>query len=182
FSLEGSPITQLREGITVLAATLSSEYAVERMGHGVFTKLLCQGLEGVSADILGHVTAASLYNLADSMLSPWEQRPVYKSFVNKMKPLRYCLPKIPKKALRRINQHFPQPDASIQLSESFLEHTRQATPSDVGLFKELLDYESVGLVQGRMAKTLTSEAEIQGTCILTEYGKLFWQTVAKGLV
>lgn len=182
FSLEVNMTMQVREGITILASTLSSELAVERMGHGVFTNILCQGLEGTAADILGHVTAASLYNLADSILSPWEQRPVFQSYVHRMRPLKYCFPKVPKKALRRIIKHFPSVNTCIGLSDEFLEYSRNEAPSKVGLFKELVAYESVGLVKGRQAHTLFQEAEINGECLLSEYGKLFWKTVNKGLV
>lgn len=84
--------TNIRKGVTLLSATRYNELAAEKLGQGVFTRILCEGLEGAAADQWGNITAANLYALAERTLSPWEQRPTFRSFVNQIRPIRENLP------------------------------------------------------------------------------------------
>ena len=71
----------LREGVTILAASRATETSAESGGHGAFSRLLIDGLEGAAADHFGQVSAASLYAFASRSFTAWEQRPVFKSHV-----------------------------------------------------------------------------------------------------
>jgi uncharacterized caspase-like protein len=51
---------QLREGLTILAATPSTQTASEVASHGVFTNLLLGALRGGASDVRGLVSAASI--------------------------------------------------------------------------------------------------------------------------
>lgn len=57
------PTAVLREGVTILAASRATEPSAEMAGHGAFTRLLTEGLEGAAADVLGTVTALSRMHL-----------------------------------------------------------------------------------------------------------------------
>lgn len=99
----------LREGVTVLAASRPTEPSAESNGHGEFTRILIEGLEGAAADHLGHVTPHSLYAFASRAFGAWDQRPVLKAYVNESSPLRTCHPWIEPALLRALPEWFPDP-------------------------------------------------------------------------
>lgn len=45
----------LGEGVTILTACKKEQFAKENHGHGVFTKLLLQAVQGGAADVLGKI-------------------------------------------------------------------------------------------------------------------------------
>jgi len=173
---------ELRKGITLLSASTSKGLAMERKGFGVFTSILCEGLRGAAADMFGHITASNLYNMADGVLTPWDQRPIYKSYVTHMKPLRFINPKYPAKQLQRITHHFRGLEDKIQLSPEHLETSSFTDPSKSGIYQDLLVYYHLGLVQGQQSPRISDEAKVNGHCRLTPYGKFFWEAVSKGLI
>jgi uncharacterized caspase-like protein len=65
--------TLLRENVTVLAASRSTETAAELEGHGLFTQVLLDGLEGGATDHLGKVTVLGLYEHISQNFDAWEQ-------------------------------------------------------------------------------------------------------------
>ena len=73
----------LREGISVLTASRSNEPAVEKAGRGLFTALVCDALDGGASDVLGTVSAASVYAYVDQALGAWDQRPLLKAHVSR---------------------------------------------------------------------------------------------------
>lgn len=113
---------QLREGVTILAASGSNEVAMEVGGHGVFTSLVLGALRGGAADVRGNVSAASLYAYVEAALGAWQQRPVYKSHADRLDPLRRCKPPVPDELLRELPNLFPQEDYKFPLNSTF-EHT-----------------------------------------------------------
>jgi uncharacterized caspase-like protein len=82
----------LREGVSVLAASSAAEPAVEQSGHGVFTSLVCGALEGGASDVIGQITAASVYAYVDQALGAWDQRPMFKANLARLTPLRSSRP------------------------------------------------------------------------------------------
>lgn len=44
----------LSEGMTILTSSTADQYATEANGHGLFTNLLVDALNGGAANILGH--------------------------------------------------------------------------------------------------------------------------------
>lgn len=168
-------LTGLRKGVTILAATTSDDYAMEFGGKGIFTSLLYDGLNGSAADLLGHVTPVGLYNCAETILNPWQQRPVFKSFVDQMTPLRYCLPQVKKRITRQITdtEFFHKKDSFIELSkELFGENEKEQKKLSM-----LSSFERSGLLQCPNRKTL-NEAILNGdACYLSPYGQYIWQLV-----
>lgn len=110
----------LREGVTILAASRPTETSAEATGgHGVFTNLVLNALYGGAADVLGNVSAASVYAYAEQALGPWDQRPLYKSHASRLTPIRKCDPEVPLPIIRRLPQIFPDPMASLALDPSY---------------------------------------------------------------
>lgn len=114
--------SELRENVTILAATEEDDVASERAEHGVFTEIVLNALAGAAADPFGNVTAASIYNLADSRLSPWQQRPVFKSYVTRTSPIRKCYSQQDLISFRALTEYrfFLEKDREIQLSPGIL--------------------------------------------------------------
>lgn len=109
----------LAEGITILTASTSDQYATEEDGSGVFTGLFVDALSGSASNIIGDITPGSVYAHIDQSLGAWEQRPIFKTNVRNFVSLRKVAPSIPLENLRQINNLFPVPGFEFQLDPSF---------------------------------------------------------------
>ncbi|MEM9024335.1 MAG: caspase family protein, partial [Bacteroidota bacterium] len=172
-------VAELRKNVTVLAASTQEGKANEKLGQGVFTNILLQGLNGAAADLAGHVTAASLYSMADSILSPWQQRPVFKSFVTQMSPLRSCLPQTPKGQMRQLVKpdFFEDTDRVLQLSPHDISADLESQPETVRFFSLLLAFHQAGLIECPNRQSLFEAALNNSTCELTLHGRYVHQLI-----
>src|SRR6266851_2118095 len=93
----------LREGISVLTASSADQPSIEINGNGIFTNLVYEALQGGASDVLGNVTVASVYAYTDQILGAWDQRPLLKSHVSKLLPLRRCRPQVDPSILRLLS-------------------------------------------------------------------------------
>lgn len=75
--------TLLREGVSILTASRGDQPSVETGGGGLFTSLVVDALGGGAADVLGAVTAPSVYAYVEAALGAWDQRPLFKSHVSR---------------------------------------------------------------------------------------------------
>ncbi|MCP4625586.1 MAG: caspase family protein, partial [bacterium] len=100
----------IREGISILTASRSSQVAMEIDGQGVLTSLICDALDGGAADVCGNVTVASVYAYVDQALGAWDQRPLFKSHVSRFVPIRKCNPEIELPTLRLLAEYFKNPE------------------------------------------------------------------------
>ncbi len=82
-----SQIAELTEGLTILTASTAEQYATEANGGGVFTTLFVDALNGPAGNLVGDVTPGSVYAHIDQSLGPWQQRPVFKTNVKKLRIL-----------------------------------------------------------------------------------------------
>lgn len=94
-NISGSTTSQINEGVVILTASRDSESALEVNGHGLFTNLLLDALQGGAADLRGHITPGSVYAYIDQALGPWDQRPVFKTNVTRFTSLREINPPVP---------------------------------------------------------------------------------------
>jgi hypothetical protein len=177
-------MTLLREGVTVLAASRSIEPAAETSGHGAFTRLLIEGLEGAAADHLGAVTSQSLYAFACRAFGAWDQRPVLKSYVTQISAIRLCRPRIEPKLLRRLPEYFTSATAPHVMSP-YYEGIRPipdgTEPTDeqraFDYFKEL---RNAGLLTTAGNEDLYFVALASEDVLLTPLGQYFWRLAADG--
>lgn len=172
-------LTNIREGVTILAATTSDDVSVEFCGKGIFTSILIDGLGGAAADILGHVTAVGLYNNAESLLSPWQQTPVFKSSVSRLTPLRYCLPPVRKRALRLLAnpELFPSKDSKIKLNKSLMNDSSIVEGSELSMLMILSGFDRAGLLTVKDRKPFLQAILDGDDCSLSPYGEHFWELV-----
>ncbi len=153
--------------------------------HGVFTELLIQGLSGGASDISGNITPASLYSFIDQSLGAWQQRPVFKTNVSQLLPIRSLNAKVPKATLRKISKYFKTPSDEFYLDPSYeftndpkIEHKviePFANEEHVETFKDLQLFESVGLVEPVDADHMYFAAMENKSCKLTALGLHYWR-------
>jgi hypothetical protein len=163
----------LREGVSLLTASRDTQYSMERNGFGVFTTILYDAMKGGAADILGKVNVSRLYNYVDVMLDSWEQRPVFKSHVSKMIPLRNCTPKISSEVLRKLPKYFHGDKKGVQLSKDYIasEETQNGL-TDV--MSDLRQYHANGLLLPEAgSESLDECAKNNKACVLTPLGEYY---------
>lgn len=116
---ESGNVSHIGNGVTILTACHRQGFAAETNGHGKFTDIMIDGLNGAASDVIGRITPASLYAHVDQTLGAWEQRPIYKANVQSFVTLREVSPKVPKEVLRRLPQYFPTASHVFKLDPSF---------------------------------------------------------------
>lgn len=174
------PLSLLREGVTVLAASRPNEVAYEMNGSGLFTDAIVEGLLGGAADHMGIVNAASLYTYADRLFGAWDQRPIYKSHTASVPTLRSCIPPVASEVLRTITTYFSTPDAEIQLDPEYESEpsaseenpARSKKREDARVFKRLRD---ARLLEAKDGKDLYWTAMDSSVIRLTNLGKYYWR-------
>ncbi len=182
-AVTGGATAQIIEGVVVLTASRDSESAIEVNGHGIFTNLLLDALQGGAADLRGHVTPGSVYAYIDQALGPWDQRPVFKTNVTRFTSLRTINPPIPLNVLRKIIEYFPAPEQEYDLDPSY-EFTNKggATPEHVGIFKDLQKFEGVNLVVPVGEEHMYFAAMNSKSCKLTALGYHYWRLVKESRI
>jgi uncharacterized caspase-like protein len=167
----------LVEGITILTACRKDEPALEVNGHGVFTALLLDALQGGAADLQGKITPGSVYAYVDQALGEWEQRPVFKTNITRFVPLREINPPVPKEILRKLIDYFPYPTSEFKLDPEFEYTQKNSKPDKIAVFKHLQKFQSVGLVIPQGEEHMYWAAINSKSCKLTALGFHYWRLV-----
>ncbi len=185
--ITGGKNAQIGEGVSILTASKPDEVSVEINGHGVFTNLLLDAMQGGAADLRGHITPGSIYSYIDQALGPWDQRPVFKTNITRFTSLRTVYPQVSPEILRKLNQFFASPEEHFQLNPSFeftnspiVEHKFIKPYSDeinVAIFKDLQKLASVGLVVPVDEQHMYFAAMHSKSCRLTALGYHYWRLV-----
>lgn len=175
------------EGLTVLTACERAESAVELGGHGIFTTLLIAALKGGAADLMGEVTPGSIYAYIDRALGSWDQRPMFKTNINRFTSLRTNNPQISLDILHQITELFSWEEDQFKLDPSFedtnsleIEHLiipPYANGEHVKMFKALQKMQSVGLVTPVDEEYMYYAAMKSKFCALTTLGQRYWKLV-----
>ncbi|MGW4884694.1 caspase family protein [Streptomyces murinus] len=169
----------LRENVTVLAASRGTEPSQEVNGHGAFTRILLDGLEGGATDHLGKVTALSLYGYVSAAFDAWQQRPVLKTSLTEPVTLRIGPPWLDANLLRQLPNHFPEVNSRVRLSP---EHEGEGRPLPPGIpgTSEQQQFDYLGRL--RNANLVTTDGQRDhywvamesGEVYLTAMGRYFW--------
>lgn len=178
-AIDGGTATRIFEGVVVLTASRDSESAVEVNGHGVFTSLLIDALQGGAADLRGHITPGSVYAYIDQALGPWDQRPVFKTNVTRFTSLRTVAPQVPLEILRKIVEYFPSAEQEYQLDPSYEFTNDIADQEKVAILKNLQKFEGVGLVIPVDEEHMYFAVQNSKSCKLTALGYHYWRLVSE---
>jgi len=186
-AISGGAAAHIIEGVVILTASRNSESALEVNGHGVFTNLLLDALQGGAADLKGNITPGSVYAYIDQALGAWDQRPVFKTNVTRFTSLRTVQPQVSNEILRKIVEYFPSPEEQYALDPSFEDTNKEdvphqliqphANPENVAIFKNLQKFQSVGLVVPVDAPFMYFAAMDSKSCRLTALGYHYWRLV-----
>lgn len=183
----GNKSTHIAEGVSILTASKDDEAAMEINGHGVFTNLLLDALQGGASDLRGHITPGSIYAYIDQALGPWDQRPVFKTNITRFISLRTVISQVSIEILRSLTEYFPSATHQVDLDPSFevtnnltIEHKKiepYANEQNVNKFKDLQKLESVGLVVPVGEEHMYFAAMNSKSCKLTALGYHYWRLV-----
>lgn len=181
-SAVGNDIALLREGVSVLTASRSYQPSMESDGNGVFTSLIYAALSGGAADVIGNVTIPSIYAYADQILGPWDQRPMYKSYVSKLTPLRKCNPEIELPILRLLPDYFPEPTYEFHLDSSYEPDADPKDEEHETIFKHLQKYRAARLLVPVGEEHMYYAAMHNKSCKLTPLGQFYRNMAEKGML
>jgi uncharacterized caspase-like protein len=172
----------LREGLSILTASRSSQSSLERNGTGVFTELVCSALDGGAADILGNVSVAGVYAYVDQAFGAWDQRPLFKSHVSRMLSLRSAKPAIDVAILRELPEWFADPDGEFPLSPRHEHTTEPHDPDAERIFRCLQRCNRVKLVEPIDVEDMYYAAISSTGCRLTALGRFYWKLADDGRI
>ena len=178
----GSNAASLPEGVSILTASRAGQVSFETGGRGVFTELLCGALEGGAADVLGDVTAASVYSYVEQALGPWDQRPLFKAHLSKVVPLRKTGPAVPLETLRLLPDWFISAEFEYPLDPSYEDQIPGFDPDHVAIFKKLQKCRDAKLVEAVDEEFMYFAALNSTACRLTPLGKHYWRLVQAGRI
>lgn len=177
----------IKEGVSILTASRDNEPSMEVNGHGVFTNLLLDALQGGAADLQGYITSGGIYAYVDKALNSWQQRPVFKTNITRFAPLRRVTPQVSLETLRKLVEYFPTASQEFSLDPSFedtnskeIEHIvvePYADPVNTVKFKDLQKLHSIGLVVPVNAQHMYFAAMGSKSCKLTALGYHYWRLV-----
>ncbi len=168
----------LREGISILTASRGDQPSVETGDGGLFTSLVIDSLAGGAADVLGAVTAPSVYAYVEAALGAWDQRPLFKSHVSQLVPLRQCKAPINRATLRKLPILFPLPAEDLPLDPDYEPTSPTAESAKTAIFQDLQDLSRVHLVEPCEAPHMYSAAMTSKACRLTPSGRYYWRLAA----
>jgi hypothetical protein len=177
----------VRENVTIMAASRGTEASQEVAGHGAFSRILLDGLEGGATDHRGNVTALSLYGYISPAFDAWEQRPVLKTYLTDPVVLRVGQPWLDAELLRQLPKHFPTPDHRLQLTPAHEGVGRPLPGGNPGTVEQQ-QFDYVGRL--RNANLVTTDnrrdhywvAMESGHVYLTGLGRYFWSLAHRGLL
>ncbi len=176
----------LREGITIITSSADYQVSKENQGMGVFTRMISEALEGEAADILGNVTVAGLYGYSDKSLTAWDQRPVFKSHVTTMLPIRKSKPKIELEILRKLIEYFETEEKEYALDPCYEPDSKskcmKPNLKKQAIFKDLQKCTSKGLVTPIGEDHMYYAAMNSKSCKLTPLGQYYWKLAKYNLI
>lgn len=173
-------IAHLKQGVSVLTASRDSQPSMEVDGSGVFTTLVCAALDGGASDVIGNVTVASVYAYVDQALGAWDQRPLFKSHVAKLIPLRTCKPVVEMPILRLLPKYFPDPSHEYPLDPSYEPDAQPDHPEHEDIFSHLQKYRAARLLVPVGEEHMYFAAMNSKSCKLTPLGQFYLHLANSG--
>ena len=162
---------------TFLLACKENQYSEENNGNGVFTDLLVDALSGGASNLVGEISPGSIYSYIDQALSMWQQRPVFKTNVERFVSIRNVKPPIPLEDLRKINELFPNIAYEYPLDPSYEPTSPNPDSDNVKTFKILQKYNRLNLLVPVNEEHMYYAAMNGTSCKLTPLGIHYWNLV-----
>lgn len=177
----GSSATMLRSGVSILAASRGDQTSAETLsGRGLFSTYLEGAFEGGAADVIGKVTVAGLYSYLDESFGAWDQRPAFKTNVDRLHQIRLCKPAVPLPELRQICELFPDAIYVFPLDPSYEPDAEPHDPDHERVFGTLQKYRAAKLLEPVGAEHMYFAAMESKACQLTPLGRHYWHVAKSG--
>ncbi len=172
----------ISEGLCIITASEPYQYAVEKNGSGVFTKLLLEALSGGAADVMGNISVGDIYSYVDRSLGVWQQRPLFRVNLKKFSTIRKVKPAIDIRYIKSLVDLFETPDSVLYLDPSYESSSENAIVENLEKFEALRKLSRINLVKTSNDEQLYFTAMNSGSCCLTERGKHFHTLVSDNLI
>ncbi len=172
----------IREGVSILTASRSSEVAIQTGGMSLFTSLVAAALEGGAADAVGRITVASIYAYIEESLGPWDQRPLFKAHLSTLISLRNTKPAIDSAILRKFPAWFAQPDAEFPLDSSYEPDAEPRNEEHEQIFGDLQKCRAAKLLEPVGEEHMYFAAIRDKACRLTPLGRHYWRLANEGRI
>ena len=179
----------ISDGLTILTASTEDQYASEEEGGGIFTGLLIDALQGSAANLVGDITPGSIYAHIDQSLGGWDQRPVFKTNIQRFVSLRKVTPAIDIDDLKKIILYFPTPGYEYKLDPSYEPEMKGRdksmplpNPENTEIFAILQKYNRLNLLVPVGAPHPWHAAMESKSCRLTALGEHYRRLVEKGRI
>lgn len=172
-------LSVLRRGVTFLGATMRNDLSQGAGFNGKFTSILIDGLKGSTKDLFGNVSALSLYQLADSMLSASQQRPVLKSSVKQISLIRKCHPLMSIPELKRLitPPFFEHIDFVVTVNPKIIEKKQSARYMNYDELLLFAKYDKLGLLDSENGNSLVQVESKWIRFHLSSFGKNIWHRI-----
>jgi hypothetical protein len=168
----GGNVVVLRSGLSMLTASRNDQTAAETDGdRGLFSLYLCGALDSGAADVLGKVNLAGTYAYLTESFGAFDQRPTFKTNVDRLHTLRQCKPAVALPILRRLPAYFSSEDAVFALDPSYEPTASEHKPEHSKVFAELQRCVAAKLVEPVGAEYMYFAAMNSQGCQLTALGK-----------
>lgn len=179
----GGNLALLRSGVAILSASRNDQPAAEAVGgQGLFSFYLAGALDGGASDVLGAVTVAGAYAYLSESLGAWNQRPTFKSNLEKLQLLRRCAPTPPLRDLRRLPTIFSTADHLFALDPSYEPEAEPDHPEHEEIFAVLQRYRAAKLVEPVGSDHMYFAAMDSKHCRLTPMGRHYWHLASRGWI
>lgn len=170
----------IHEGTVILAACGKDEYSCEENGHGVFTSLMIEAINGGAMNLLGYVSPGSVYSYIDRSLGAWEQRPVFKANIKSFVSIKKNEAPISLDKLRKITEFFRSPDEEYKLDPTYEpdkheSDTKEINKKNEAIFKVLQKYNRLNLLVPVGEEHMYYAAIHRKSCKLTALGQHYWK-------
>lgn len=172
------------QGMTILAASTSGQYAEEQDGQGIFTNLLIDALDGAAATLTGEITPGAVYAHIDRSLPNVGQRPVFKTNVQSFVTLRRVKPTMTRQTLKELRDLFPKATDFFPLTPEYEPEMKgrdpgmpDPVPALVAKFLILQQGYRANLVVPVDQPNMWSAAMKYTGCRLTALGRHYWRLV-----
>ena len=167
----------VREGVSILAACRPAQVAKESDGRGVFTRRVCEALEGGAADVRGYVTVPSIYAYVCEVLSNWTSRPLMLANMSEVSPIRRAGWAISDEKLRRMVDFFKRPDEKYELCPAYEPTAEPHDPVKEEIFGVLQLYRAARLLVPVDTEHMYYAAMESKSCMLTPLGRFYWSAI-----
>jgi hypothetical protein len=141
---------------------------------------VCAALDGGAADVRGFVTVASIYAYVDEILTPWDQRPLFRASVAGLRHIRRAKQAVPDEMLRQMSTLFPSDEYQYPLDKSYEPTEPSHNPDHVKVFALLQRLRAARLVEPVGAEHMYFAAICNKSCQLTALGRAYWHQARNG--